>query len=475
VWCGTKAERISTPVKRVLECAFLCFLSGQGAGSIQARTVARLHPAGIGSAQPIPGVEKIHHVIWIIQENHSFDNYFGTFPGADGIPPGTCLPELPGSKRCIRPFHMAEGQPELDLDHTWETAHAAYDNGKMDGFVWAEGTRYTMGYYDGRDIPNYWKYARHFTLCDRFFSSIDSGSLPNHVYTVAAQSGGLINNVSSVQQLEDVLDVPEGFEFASMMDRLDNANISWRYYVELIPGSPIARSAHLAQRFSLWNPLPAFKSMSQNPGRAADEMPLESYFNDLKGGSLPEVSWIIPNIPDSEHPPYSLEQGMWHVTEVINALMRSRYWNDSVIFLTWDDYGGFYDHVTTPEVDAFGYGPRVPMIVISPYSKPGFIAHSTYDFTSVLKFIEERWDLPYLTARDKKADNMHDCFDFDQLPRPPLVIPVPAHPESERILPHRLYSPSVPLPTPPYTPVRGPSVHSKIIKSKPHTQEKLHE
>ena len=102
-----------------------------------------------------PGIEKVHHIIWIIQENRSFDNYFGTYPGADGIPPGTCLPVLPGSTSCIKPFHMPES-PRCDLHHNWNVAHAAYNHGKMDGFVWAEGTHNTMGYLDQRDIPHYW-------------------------------------------------------------------------------------------------------------------------------------------------------------------------------------------------------------------------------------------------------------------------------------------------------------------------------
>ena len=148
---------------------------------------------------PPTGMNKINHVIWIIQENRSFDNYFGTYPGADGIPSGTCLPMLPGSTNCVQPFHMPPGQPALDLAHDWDTIHAAYNHGNMDGFVWAEGTNLTMAYYDERDIPNYWIYARHFTLCDRFFSSQMGYSLPNHTYTVAAQSGGLIVNVANLK------------------------------------------------------------------------------------------------------------------------------------------------------------------------------------------------------------------------------------------------------------------------------------
>jgi phospholipase C len=208
-------------------------------GAIAAQlTLALTAQAQRGPGHPSPrrdaplGIEKIHHIIWIIQENHSFDNYFGTFPGASGFRPGTCLPVLPGSNRCIQPFHMAR-MPVCDLHHNWNAAHAAWDNGRMDGFVWAEGTPYTMGYMDQRDIPNYWAYARHYVLADRFFSSLTGPSLPNHVYTVAATSGGLITNVCSkhheIAELKSVMDDPDGFSFASMATSLAKNHISWKY------------------------------------------------------------------------------------------------------------------------------------------------------------------------------------------------------------------------------------------------------
>ncbi len=384
------------------------------------------------TGRPPAGLDKIHHIVWIIQENRSFDNYFGTYPKADGIPPGTCLPVLPGSKKCIAPFHMPNGEPICDINHVWGSAHAAYDNGRMDGFVWAEGTPYTMGYYDQQDIPNYWDYARHFTLCDQFFSSLMGPSGPNHLYTVAAQSGGLTANVG-LGEGEKYLDEPDGFTFATMVNLFTKANVSWKYYVETVPTPPGWRTGDLnfpnPKKYNIWNPLPGFEAIRSNPALMAHLVDQKEYYRDLKQGTLPEVSWLVPADQDSEHPPEPaapVAQGMWYVTRLINALMQSRYWSDSVVFLTWDDYGGFYDHVVPPEVDAYGYGPRVPTIVISPYAKPGYISHYAYDFTSMLKFIEERFSLPNLTLRDKRADGMFDCFDFDQSPNPPLVIPLPA-------------------------------------------------
>lgn len=415
-------------MKRTIVILFVTFVTITGVAPAQ-------HSAAVvsGSARSVgshgtpspgapPGIEKIQHVVWIIQENHSFDNYFGTFPGADGFPPSTCLPKLPGSRDCVAPFHMPKGGPPCDLGHNWRAAHAAYNNSRMDGYVWAEGSPYTMGYYDERDIPNYWNYARHFTLCDRFFSSLNGPTLPNHLYCVAAQSGGLIDNVSSLEQLAEVTDDPDGFSFPSMVTLFDKAKVSWKYYVETIESRPDPKE------FTGFNPLPGFKAIRDDPAKMAHLVDLKEYFRDLQEGTLPEVSWLIPNFIDSEHPPESVApvaQGMWYVTKLVNALMESPSWKDSVIFLTWDDYGGFYDHVPPPTVDAFGYGPRVPTIVISPYAKPGHISHHIYDFTSMLKFIEERWSLQHLTARDGRANNMADCFDFEQKPNAPLIIPVP--------------------------------------------------
>ncbi len=398
---------------------------------------------------------KINHVIWIIQENHSFDNYFGTFPGADGIPPSTSLPERPDGGARVKPFHMPQGQPLIDLEHSWETAHACYDNGRMDGFVWAEGSPYTMGYYNSSDIPNYWQYARAFTLCDRFFSSEMTGSSPNHVYTVAAQSGEL-NNVGSLGALKRVMDDDDGFSFISIVKRFTGQDITWGYYVETQPAPSNARdiNAHLANLaypdpkvFTLWNPMPGFKAIRENPSLMARLMPEEEFYRALRrGAGLPQVSWLIPDFQDSEHPPEPLDQGMWYVTRLINAVMDSPYWQDSAIFLCWDDYGGFYDHVQPPEVDAYGYGPRVPMMVISPYAKRGHISHYTYDFTSVLKFIEERWHLQHLAPRDDRANDMLDCFDFNQAPASPMTIAIPPHAKSRLETVHLTYPPSTELP-----------------------------
>ncbi len=399
-------------------------------------------------------MRKIQHVIWIMQENHSFDNYFGTFPGADGIPPHICLSRLPGSVDCVAPFHMPNLYPTCDLPHEWEDAHAVYDNGKMDAFVWVEGTPYTMGYYDESDIPNYWQYARHFTLCDAFFSSQMGESLTNHLFSLAAQSGGMIGGARTVEEVEKIRDDPGGFSFAALVDLLKKAKVSWKFYVETTPHSPNEKMPpdilwYLLhpdpKQFSLWNPLPGFKSVREDPAKLANLVALDEYYADLEKATLPQVSWIVPDFDDSEHPPAPIGQGMWYVTKMINALMNSAYWKDTVVFLMWDDYGGYYDHVPPPEVDAFGFGPRVPALVISPYAKRGYVSHYVYDFTSVLKLIEKRYGLPNLTTRDLRANDLSDCFDFEQKPLSPLVIAIPSDlPPSKRIEPYCVFSPFVP-------------------------------
>lgn len=440
-------------MRRALAAILILFSVTAGTPSaIHAKRRAKQSSA----TKPARGIEKINHVIWIIQENRSFDHYFGAYPGADGIPPSTCLPSLPNSKDCVKPFHMPVNQPIADLPHDWSVAHAAYNNGRMDGFVWAEGSVYTMGYLEERDIPNYWNYARHFTLCDRFFSSVMTGSSPNHDYTVAAQSGKTINNVGNLKQLAEVEDDSGGFSFDSIAERFADAEVSWKYYVET-GAVPADADRNLLsgmaypdpKRYTLWNPLPGFKSVRENTERMSRLVSLDEYFQDLRGKTLPQVSWVIPNFQDSEHPPEPVAQGMWYVTRVLNALMQSSYWKDTAVFLTWDDYGGFYDHVPPPLVDAFGYGPRVPMLILSPYAKPSYVSHYDYDFTSVLKFMEERWGLAHLAPRDHRANDMRDCFDFERSPNAPLVISIPGDlPPSHLVLPHWETTPWVPMPKP---------------------------
>jgi len=404
----------------------------------------------------------INHIVYIIQENITFDHYFGTYPGADGIPGDLKLALRPGDKPEVAPFHLNKTSLPHDLNHSWQAALEAYDGGKMDGFLWAEwprALRYywqgevpdinpgevqpvsglseagaplfdpntrdgqlsgkkpksapagrppdwvlnTVSYYDYHEIPNYWEYARRYTLCDRFFSSLTGPSEPNHLYTVAAQSGGLVNNPGPAIAHKDGV-----YNFKTAAELLDSNGITWKYYDE----KPNPRL------HSLWNPLPGFKNFSPDSALMKNVVSLADFFTDIKNARLPSVCWIVPTGPDSEHPPWDSARGMWHVTGLVNAIMNSPYWKDTAIIITWDDFGGFYDHVAPPKVDRYGYGFRVPALVISPYARAGFVDHTQFDFTSPLKLIETRFNLPALTDRDRAANDMLSCFDFKQQPLP---------------------------------------------------------
>jgi phospholipase C len=232
-------------------------------------------------------------------------------------------------------------------------------------------------------------------------------SLPNHLYAVAAQSGGDTRNRLAPPD--------DGYNFATLAELLENAAVSWKYY----DGRINPRS------FWLWNPLPGFKAFRRSRRLMAHLVTNDEYFRDLRRGTLPAVAWIVPNPLESEYPPTGIQLGMWYTTAFINSLMKSTYWQDTLLVLAWDDYGGFFDHVPPPQVDRYGYGPRVPAILISPYARAGYVDHTRYDFTSVLRTIENRFDLPPLTSRDAEANDLSGGLDLTQAPLPPALITGP--------------------------------------------------
>lgn len=369
-------------------------------GILQARDVNATGglpwPAPSAPAVP-PG--RIEHFILLMQENHSFDNYFGTYPGTDGFQKGLAV-------EGVAPFHLPS-PISRNMPHSLAAARAAVNGGGMDRFVSAEGSRDTMGYYDETDIPNYWAYARRFALADRFFCSFMGPSLPNHLYSVAASSGGVTSNIG---------DPPgKGFDFLSLPDRLQAAGISWKSYAGGM--DPYG--------FSALNPLAGFRTIRDDPARSKHLMTTMSLFRDLRDGRLPSVAWVFPSGEESEHPLTDIQVGMWYVTAVVNALMKSPYWLSTVLVVTWDEYGGFFDHVSPPRVDDAGYGPRVPALIISPYSRAGFIDHTSYDFTSVLRSIEDAFGIAPLTSRDERAVSIAAGLEPAQPPLPPFMISEP--------------------------------------------------
>ena len=375
--------------------------------------------AGPGSrpatAADPPPASPIEHVVVLMQENHTFDNYFGTFPGADGPPPGTCMPIDPATPDlgCVAPYHL-DSPRSADLAHSRTVGLRAVNGGAMDGFIAVQNERnlpgpVAMGYYDGRDLPFYWNLATEYILADRFFSSVQGSSEANHQYWVAG--------CSSIGPIPE----EEGYSFPTIFDRLDAAGISWKFYVQnydptITFRNPQPVSPHGAQL--VWVPLLSVGRFLDVPRLHDRIVDLSEYHEDLANGTLPAVSYIVPS-GASEHPPGDVTLGHVFATSLVTALMRSSSWDASLFLITWDDWGGWYDHVEPPQVDADGYGFRVPALIVSPYARRGYIDSTTYDFTSVLKTIEENWGLEPLTARDATANGFLASLDLASAPRPP--------------------------------------------------------
>ena len=371
-----------------------------------------------GGSQP---ATPIQHLVVLLQENHSFDNYFGTYPGANGLPSGTKMPVDPANPGAgyVTPWHIGNSTI-TDLSHSAATFYAQYNNGKMDGFVSALNSRnqdgkLSMGYYDDRDIPYYWNLADNFVLFDQFFSSAKDGSFANHMYWVA----GIPPVTQKGQQLSDMLaNVP------TIFDRLQAAGVSWKFYVQNYdPNLTYRNLGTSGNRASqvIWVPLLNIDRFIDDPALSSHIVNLSQYFDDLNNGTLPSVAYLIPS-GASEHPPSSLQTGQTFVKTLIQELMRSSAWDSSAFMFAYDDWGGWYDHVTPIQVDDYGYGPRVPAILVSPYAKKGYIDNTVLDFTSILKFIEQNWGVASLADRDAKANNFLTAFDFNQAPRPPVFL-----------------------------------------------------
>jgi phospholipase C len=446
-------------------------------------------------ARPTSGIHKIKHVVIIMQENRSFDSYFGTFPGADGIPARdgvatVCSPN-PRNGRCVRPYHdpalVNGGGP-----HSRRNAVADVNGGNMNGFVkQAEigskgcglgvnnpncsqsATPDVMGYHDARELPNYWRYAQNFVLDDHMFEPVRSWSFAAHLYMVSGWSAtctefgdpsschGNINHPGGRQyaksQFGPASQYPAvHFDWTDMTYLLHRRHITWAYYIE--PGREadcpndqmtctLARQtpgslSQGAPTPDIWNPLPEFVTVHEDR-QTGNVKGISRFYAAARRGTLPAVSWVVPNQADSEHPPASVAVGQAHVTHLINSIMSSPDWDSTAIFLAWDDWGGFYDHVVPPRVDRNGYGLRVPAIVISPYAKRGCIDHQTLSFDAYNKFIEDdflrgRRLNPRTDGRpDPRPDvreslpilgNLAKDFNFAQRPRPPMLLPVHPRP-----------------------------------------------
>ena len=416
-------------------------------GAYRARVLRKMAAAGIvGStlllagcnqgppanppSSPQAGIDSIQHIVFIVKENRTFDNYFGKFPGAEGATSGTI-----STGQTIPLGHTPDATPR-DICHTWNCAVTAIDGGKMDKFDQISGGNVNGDFLSytqltASDIPNYYTYAQQFVLADHMFSSLHGPSFPNHLYTIASQSGGAIDNpngawgcdatagttVPVLKSDGTIGSVFPCFDFPTLADGLQAANISWKYY-----------ASGQGEEGYIWSAFNAINHIRNTPLWAEHVLSDKQFATDAMNGQLPAVSWLVTDMGLSEHPPSSSCVGENWTVQQLNAVMQGADWDSTAIFLTWDDFGGFYDHVPPPLLDAFGAGPRVPLLIISPYAKKGYITHTQYEFASFLRFAEERFSLQPLTARDMMANDMQNSFDFSQTPREPLILPLRACP-----------------------------------------------
>ena len=363
----------------------------------------------------------IDTIVVLMQENRSFDHYFGQihFEGQKkvrAVPPNASNPDFTDpSASPIGRVHKTEYCESADLDHSWNGTHTEWDGGAMDQFTLANqddsdpnGSR-SMGYYDRADLTYYYALYSTFAMGDRYFASVLSQTFPNRFYLLAGTSFGHIRN-----------DFPTGdpindFAQRTVFNLLDDAGVTWKVYFSQIP---------FADEFSYVR--------NHVPGNV---VPIDQYFVDAQAGTLPQVSFVDPifiaqaNVESDEHPPSNIQVGQSFVAQVVNALMDGPQWARSALFLSYDEHGGFYDHVPPPPAcvpddvppmleagdtpGAFDrYGIRVPFVVVSPYARRHYVSHRVYDHTSILRFIETRFDLPALTRRDANADPGLRLFKF---------------------------------------------------------------
>ena len=426
------------------------------------------------------GIHLIRHVVVIMEENRSFDSFFGTYPRADGIPlrhgvPTVCVPN--GVGQCVKPFLDPNGVDDSGGAHGPLAGKRDVDRGRMDGFVRVtdralirECRRHRHGpacahlrhpnvlsYHDGSQIPNYWAYARNYVLHDHMFEPNWGWSLPAHLWLVSGWSAQCRNpykastcstNLSTTDGPSAPLRrYPHGplYGWTDLTYLLHRYKITWASYVEKgAPDDCLTGPIECYTRLKgagtpgMWDPLADFTDVREDHQSASSQVPLERFYSAAAHGTLPNVSWVTPDWADSDHPGAPIGQGQAWVTRLVNAVMKGPEWKSTAIFLAWDDWGGFYDHVRPPRVDAGGYGLRVPSLVISPYAKRGFVDHQTLSFDAYLKFIED----DFLGGRriDPKTDGRPDRrpdvrenarvlgdlrrdFDFGQKVRRPLLLP----------------------------------------------------
>jgi phospholipase C len=395
---------------------------------------------------PTPHGQKIAHIVIVIQENRSFDNLFATYPGADGAQYGT----LHTGKQ----FKLTKAPLVVkDINHMRSGYLTEYDNGKMDGFdqigFGATGGggpagTYPLRYVDPSQIQPYWAMAKNYALADHMFSTQGSGSFTGHQDLIAGGTG-----ISPTKTLVDSpsqgpwgCDAPTGTKtsylnpsgdyffnkgpfpcltYKTLATLLDAKSLSWKYYVP---------SIQMGSTGFIWTAFDAIHDVRYGSDWKNVVTPETNVLNDISADKLPAVSWVIPNAANSDHAAGNDTGPQW-VASIVNAIGASSAWSSTVVIVVWDDWGGWYDHEPPPILDkAGGLGFRVPMLAISPYAKSvGYISHTQYEFGSILRFVEDNWNLGRIGTTDVRATSIADMFDFSISPRPFKQVPSTLRPE----------------------------------------------
>ncbi len=374
------------------------------------------------AADPAPAATKspIQHAIFFMQEGHSFDNLFGVYPGADGIPSGTCVlvdPSVVGSG-CAAPLWVGD-RVVPQFDQSSNAFGTQYDGGKMDGFIAAQAgagadARLAVGYYDDREVPFAWNVADEFVLMDRYFSSAKGGSAANHMFWIAAAKGSPTDTLPAA----GYGDIP------TIFDRLQAASISWKFYVQNYDPSITFRNRQgLIDRGTQVErvPLLAFARFVDDPARFSHIVDLSQYYADLEAGTLPAVAFIVP-AGGGAHTPSSVRTEQLLAGSLIGGLARSSVWSSSLLLWTFDDSGGWFDHVAPPQVDADGLGFRVPAVLVSPYARKGYVDKTQLDHATAVRFITDNWGLEPLATRSPAPGSLMSGLDFANPGRPPIFV-----------------------------------------------------
>jgi len=412
------------------------------------------------AAKSTPAASPIKHVILMIQENRSFDNLFATFPGADGATSAKCHGYPNVNRKFTWPLHkgplLAPQEAAYAYGNFVYDADASEGRYKMDGFcataiatlgpVASDHGRFPLQYVDPAEIAPYWTLAHRYALLDHLFETMGSGSFTAHQDLVRGNT--VLTPKESVSGIPDRMpwscDAPPGtvtqllmsngtykaknggpisgpfpcFTYTTLQDLLDAKGVSWKYYTPEYPDGD----------GGIWNAFAAIRHVRYGPEWTTNVTTSAPYemqiFDDIKGGSLPAMSWVIPDGNNSDHGEEPQDNGPSWVASVVNAVGQSKYWNSTVIVVVWDDWGGWYDHVPPPTLDYYSAGPRVPGLVISPYTKAGTVDHTQYVFGSILEFVEDNFDLGHLGTTDTGVNSIANDLNFKQRPR--AFAPIPA-------------------------------------------------